>query len=200
MLFRLIIVALAGLLLLAGCAQTPPQSEYKVKFAVVAVTNDLSNRAEVEDKVSATLQEHDFDALASHTLVGGNFRLQDPSFRQQLLDQDVATVLALRPIEVGPDSSIKSIGDYVPDSTYMVVEDFVEGYRGDDFTTSGIVEIGGFTLTRTKTTKIWHGVVWLDGEVENREAGIAQMSELILTNIQKWRTQLRATVGLPPYE
>jgi len=200
MFYRLILVQISLLLLLTGCTQPIAPDEYRVKFAVVAVTDNIDDRTEVEDKISAKLQSHNFDAVASHQLVTGRFRVQDDSFRKQLINQGVVAVLALRPIEVGPNSSIQSVENYVQSSSYSVIEDFVAEYRGDNFTTNVVVEVGGFRFTKTQTVKIWQGVVWLDGEVASREAGIAQLSDLILANLQKWRPQLRESAGLPPLE
>jgi len=200
MCFRLVLVQISLLLLLSGCSHTVVLNIHKVKFAVVAVADRIEDRTEVENTVSAQLQNHDFDAVASHTLIPGEFRVQDKSFRNQLLNKGVAAVLVLRPIEVGRDSSIESVVNYVESHTYSTVQDFVAEYRGDDFTTTVVVEIGGYRLTQTQTAKIWEGVVWLDGEVENREAGIARFSELILANVQNSRTQLRKSAGLPPLE
>lgn len=200
MYFRLILVQISLLLLLSGCSQTVVLNIHRAKFAVVVLANKIDDRIEVEDKISEQLQNHDFDAVASHTLISGRFRVQDKSFRNLLINKGVVAVLVLRPIEVGPDSSITSVVDYVQSHTYSTVEKFVAEYRGDDFTTTVVVEIGGFRLTQTQTVKIWEGVVWLDGEVENREAGIAKLSDLILANVQEWRTQLRESAGLPPLQ
>ena len=197
---RLILVQISLLLLLSGCTQTVVLNIHRAKFAVVAVADKIDDRTEVENTVSARLQNHDFDAVASHTLIPGDFRVQDKSFRNQLINKGIVAVLVLRPIEVGPGSSIESVVNYVESHTYSTVQDFVAEYRGDDFTTQVVVEIGGYRLTQTQTAKIWEGVVWLDGEVENREAGIAKFSDLILANVQNWRTQLRESAGLPPLE
>ena len=198
MFYRLILVQISLFLLLSACTQSKVPDVYIAKFVVVAITDNIDDRTEVENEVSAKLQSHGFDAVPSHQLVSGEFRIQDNSFRKQLINQGVIAILALRPIEVGPDSSIKSVENYVPSSDYSVVEDFVAEYRGDNFTTRGVVEVGGFGLTQSETVKIWQGVVWLDGEVASREAGIAKLSDLILANLQKWRPQLRESAGLPP--
>ena len=200
MYFRLILVQILLLLLLSGCSQAVVLNIHRAKFAVVVLSDELDERIEVEDKISAKLQNHDFDAVASHKLVSRRFRVQDKSFRNQLIKQGVVAVLVLRPIEVGPDSSIKSVVAYVQSHNYSTVEKFVADYRGDDFTTTVVVEVGGFRLRQTQTAKIWEGVVWLDGQVADREAGIAKLSDLILANLQKFRTQLRESAGLPPLQ
>lgn len=198
MFYRLMVIPMALLLLLTACTQPLAPDQYRAKFAVVVIAENIGDRTEVEDKLSTKLQNHGFNAVASHPLVSGRFRVQDSSFRKRLISQDIVAVLALRPIEVGPDASIKSVEDYVQTDAYSTIEEFVAGYRGDDFTTNVVVEVGGFLLTQEETVKLWQGVVWLDGEVPDRAAGIDQLTELILANMQKWRPQLRESVGLAP--
>ena len=77
MFFRVILVQISLLLLLSGCIQTRVPDVYRAKFVVVAVTDNIDDRTEVEDKVSAKLQSNGFDAVASHQLVSGKFRIQD---------------------------------------------------------------------------------------------------------------------------
>jgi len=190
---------LTALLLLGLASGALAQTPVTLKSAVVALTDDPALRAEVEDALVVKAREHNYDAVASHTIVADITDADSRAFTRTLAGSGVQLVLMLRPSAVGEVSSLESVRAEVPPEMFERMREFageVSTANTDDLI--AVVHLGIYALSDGDATVLSSGAVWLDEDVPTREEGIARLLDLVVTNIDGIRPAIRSHLGLPP--
>jgi len=188
-----------ALLLLGLASGALAQTPVTLKSAVVALTDDPALRGEVEDALVVKAREHNYDAVASHTIVSDIADADNRAFMRTLADSGVQLVLMLRPSAVGEGSSLESVRAEVPPETFERMREFageVSTANTDDLI--AVVHLGIYALSDGDASVLSSGAVWLDEDVATREEGIARLLDLVVTNIDGIRPAIRSHLGLPP--
>lgn len=172
--------------------------DVRVKFAVIALDTDGATRISFEDQLAQALVVDNYDAVASYTLLPDISDITDPSLREKLLNNGINLVMVLRPVDIGTTATIESVQGHLRPDDYGSIQEFVEGYRGDNFNTQAVIHIAGFLFDAERSMTFWQGVLWLDEEVDSQEQGIDKLIELVLFNLNQSRGSLRKRLGLPP--
>lgn len=190
---------LTALLLLGLASGALAQTPVTLKSAVVVLADEPALRAEVEDALVVKAREHNYDAVASHTIVADITDADSRAFMRTLAGSGVQLVLMLRPSAVGEGSSLESVRAEVPPETFERMREFageVSTASTDDLI--AVVHLGIYGLSDGDASLLSSGAVWLDEEVPTREEGIARLLDLVVTNIDGIRPAIRAHLGLPP--
>jgi len=201
---RIVVAALLVLLVLpatGGRAQAPAQAQATVtlKSAVVVLSDDATLRQEVEDALVAKAREHNYDAVASYTIVPDIADADRRDFMQTLARGGMQAVLMLRPSAVGEGSSLESVRAEVSEETFQRMREFA-----GEVSTAGaedliaVVHLGVYMLSDGEASLLSSGAIWLDEEVPTREEGISRLLDLVVTNIDGVRPAIRRHLGLPP--
>lgn len=190
---------LAAVFLFALSATAAAQNVIRLKSAVAVLSDDQALRTEVEDLMVAKAREHNYDAFASHSLAPDVDTLDGRAFLKSLAENDVQTVLMLRPSAVGEGSSLESVRGEVTPEMFERMREFageVSAAGADDLI--AVVHLGIYMLDGDKATLLSSGAVWLDEDVPTREEGIARLLELVVSNVDGVRPAIRRHLGLPP--
>lgn len=197
-----IITAVLALVLSAGAhaqAQAQAQAPVTLKSAVVVLADDPALRKEVEDALVAKAREHDYDAVASYSIVPDITDADSRAFMRTLASSGMQAVLMARPSAVGEGSSLESVRAEVSPETFERMREFageVSTASADDLI--AVVHLGVYTLSDGEATMLSSGAVWLDEQVPTREDGIERLLDLVVTNIDSIRPAIRQHLGLPP--
>ena len=190
---------LAGLLLLAIYGSALAQAPVTLKSAVVVLSDDQALRQEVEDALVVKAREHNYDAIASYTIVPDIADANSRSFMKALTDNQVQAVLMVRPSAVGEGSSLESVRAEVSPEMFQAMREFageVSTASTDDLI--AVVHLGVYMVSDGEASLLSSGAVWLDEDVPTREEGIARLLDLVVTNIDSIRPAIRRHLGLPP--
>ena len=190
---------LTALLLLGLASGALAQTPVTLKSAVVVLSDDPALRAEVEDALVTKAREHNYDAVASHTIVPDIADANSRAFMRTLARSGMQLVLMLRPSAVGEGSSLESVRAEVPPATFEVMREFageVSTASTDDLI--AVVHLGVYALSDGDASLLSSGAVWLDEQVPTREEGVARLLDLVVTNIDGVRPAIRSHLGLPP--
>src|SRR5262245_35076847 len=114
----------SGLLLLFVACCAFAQAPVTLKSAVVVLTDDEALRREVEDALVAKAREHDYDAIASYSIVPDIADANSRTFMRALESASVQAVLMVRPSAVGEGSSLESVRAEVSPETYERMREF----------------------------------------------------------------------------
>ena len=190
---------LTGLLLLACSAGASAQAPVTLKSAVVVLSDDPALRQEVEDALVSKAREHNYDAVASHTIVPDIADADSRGFMNTLGNSGMQAVLMLRPSAVGEGSSLESVRAEVSPETFERMREFageVSTASVDDLI--AVVHLGIYALDDGTASLLSSGAVWLDEDVPTREEGISRLLDLVVTNVDSIRPAIRRHLGLPP--
>ena len=190
---------LSGLLLLALSAGAHAQAPVTLKSAVVVLSDDPALRQQIEDALVVKAREHNYDAVASHTIVPDIGDADSRGFMRTLGNSGMQAVLMLRPSAVGEGSSLESVRAEVSPETFERMREFageVSTASTDDLI--AVVHLGVYGLADGEASLLSSGAVWLDEQVANRDEGVARLLDLVVTNIDGIRPAIRQHLGLPP--
>jgi hypothetical protein len=191
---------LSGLFLLAAPALAlAQQAPVTLKSAVVVLSDDPALRAQVEDALVAKAREHDYDAVASYSIVPDIADADSRGFMKSLASSGMQAVLMVRPSAVGEGSSLESVRAEVSPETFQRMREFagaVSTASTDDLI--AVVHLGVYLLSDGDAILLSSGAVWLDEDVPTRDEGITRLLDLVVTNIDGIRPAIREHVGLPP--
>jgi hypothetical protein len=190
----LVLGLLCGLSLSAATAQ-----EIAYKSAVVALADSPELRATFEDGLVAKAREHRYDAVTSYDLVPDVGDVDNRRFVSTLAKEGIRAVLMLRPAAIGPNSSLESVRNEVPQTLYSDMRKFakeVSASGSDDLI--AVVHMAIYTIDSGQAQLISAGAVWLDEEVQSQEQGIERLQDLIVANVDAARPAIRGRLGLPP--
>ena len=110
MTIRSVVVALV-FTLAASLAQAQQPITYK--SAIVALTDDADLRTQFEDTLAAKARAHQYDVVASHTIVPDIRDARNDRFLEALSKLGIEAVLMLRPAAVGAGASLESVKNEV---------------------------------------------------------------------------------------
>ncbi len=191
---------LSGLFLLAVAAPAlAQQAPVTLKSAVVVLTDDPALREQVENALVAKAREHDYDAIASYSIVPDITDADSRAFMRTLASSGMQAVLMVRPSAVGEGSSLESVRAEVSTETFERMRDFArEVSTVSTDSLIAVVHLAVYGLTNGDASLLSSGAVWLDEDVPNREEGIERLLDLVVTNIDSIRPAIRQHLGLPP--
>jgi len=181
-----------------GIPALAQDSNQRLKFTVVALSEEPSVRKNFENELVKKLKTDQYNAVSSHLLISDLPDFNKPDVYKKLRENGIQGVLLLMPIDVGKEASIKSAQPRVWSTTYDSIEAFVNGYRGGNFNTQAVVQVSGFLISDNESSNFWQGVIWLDDTVKTRQEGIEKLSGLVLSNLNASRAYLRKLLGLEP--
>lgn len=174
------------------------QSEQeKLKFAVIALSDDQSVRVRFEDYLVSSLLTDNYDAISSHEILTDLFDQSNEIVSEQLNNSGIDAVLIIGAIDTGPDASISNARETLFPENYSQIQDFIANYRGNNFQTQVVVHVAGYLLEDVNSLGFWQGVLWLDEEVESEQEGIEKLADLVKFNLNQSRNLLRRRLGLP---
>lgn len=177
------------------------QNALTYRSAVVALADDPALRAEFEEGLVAKALEHDYDAVTSYDLVPDVSDIDDRRFLRTLASHGVRMVLMVRPAAVGPSSSLESVRSAVSPELLADMRRFARATsssEGDDLI--AVVHMAIYAISERDAAPVSAGAVWLDEEVETRAEGIERLQDLIVTNVDAARPEIRRLIGLPPLQ
>ncbi len=172
----------------------------RLKFTVVAVTDEPNLRHDFENELVKNLKAHKYDVVASHSFFAEISDFRQPDIYKKLHRRGFQGVLLLMPVDVGEQASINSAQPRVWSTTYDSIETFVNGYRGGDFNTQAVIQVSAFLISEEQASNFWQGIIWLDNSVATRKEGIEKLSGLVLSNLNASRAYLRKLLGLAPLQ
>ena len=179
-----------GLLIAAEPGAAPAESPWH--STLVALVDDETLRREFEDSLAAKGREHGFNTVASHTLVPRVQDFEKRRFPAQLGKAGINVVVMMRPASIGAGSSLESVRDSLPPELYQNIRKFAgstSSADADDLI--AIVHVAIYALT-DKPRLVTAGAVWLSEPVQTREEGIARLQDMLITNVETSRDQIRA--------
>jgi len=204
-------LAACAALAIAAAASAQPPSESPTpaqpgapqfvtfKAAVVALTNNMNVRKELETGLVTKAIAHRYDAMTSYDLVPQVTDVRDRNFIKTLTAKGVQAVLMVRPAAVGPGSSLDSVKKEV---TPVMLQDMRAFAK--EVSPSGpndliaVVHLAIYMIDTGKPELVAPGAVWLDEPVKDRAEGIARLEDLIVANVDAARPAIRKHYGLPP--
>lgn len=199
MVLRRTLVIGVSMLALCWCFVAAAEStDQRLKFMVVAVSDEADIRSDFEGALVERLKADNYDAVSSHTLLPSLSDFSHPNTSQELQKKGIQGILLLTPIDVGEQASIKSVKPHLWPKSYGSIESFVHGYRDGNFDTQVVLQVSGFLISENNLSNFWQGIIWLDDTVTTRQEGIAKLSELVLSNLNASRPYLRKLLGFEP--
>ncbi|HEU4616668.1 MAG TPA: hypothetical protein VFV10_01440 [Gammaproteobacteria bacterium] len=193
-------LACAALLVgLSAAFAHPAAAQTTLRAAVIALTDDAELRMAFEQQLAAKAREHRYDAVTSYDIVPKVKDLGSKSIVKTLESAGIQAVLMARPAAVGPGSSLESVRNEVDPKLYESMRAFAKDVSpsgGDDLI--AVVHLAIYVLRDSQAQLISGGAVWLDQPVESREQGLAQLEDLVLSNVDLVRPAIREHLGLPP--
>jgi hypothetical protein len=175
------------------------QNVVRLKSAIAVLSEDQALREEIEDLMVAKALEHNYDAVASHSLTPDVGDLDSRAFLKTLANNDVQALLMLRPSAVGEGSSLESVRSEVSLEMFARMRQFageVSTAGSDDLI--AVVHLAIYALDGDQASLLSSGAVWLDEEVPTRDEGVSRLLELIVSNVDSIRPAIRRHIGLPP--
>ncbi len=172
-----------------------------LKSAVVTLAAEPALRTEFEDGLVEKALELDYNAVASYDLVPDVNDVNDSDFIKQLVSNGIGAILMVRPVAVGPGTTLESVRNEVSPSVYANMQAFAQ-----DLSPSGeedilaVVHLGLYLISVHGAELISSGAVWLDEPNPSREQGIERLQNLIVANVNGVRPAIREHLGLPPLE
>ena len=198
MAFRSAVVALT-LTLAAGLAHAQQPITYK--SAIVALTDDAELRTQFEDTLAAKARAHEYDVVASHTIVADIRDARSDRFLEALSKLGIEAVLMLRPAAVGAGSSLESVKNEVSPKLYSDMQKFAKKVNSSgDQDLIAVVHMAIYIVKGGKAELMSSGAVWLDEPVADRQQGIDRLQNLMLSNVDAVRPAIRKRLGLPPLD
>lgn len=198
MAFRSVVVALA-FTLAAGLAHAQQPITYK--SAIVALTDDSELRTQFEDTLAAKARAHEYDAVASHTIVPEIRDARSDRFLEALSKLGIEAVLMLRPAAVGAGSSLESVKNEVSPKLYADMQKFAKKVNSSgNQDLIAVVHMAIYIVKGGKPELMSSGAVWLDEPVTDRQQAIDRLQNLMLSNVDAVRPAIRTRLGLPPLD
>ncbi|HEX5046113.1 MAG TPA: hypothetical protein VFX89_03250 [Gammaproteobacteria bacterium] len=198
MAFRSVVVALA-FTLAAGLADAQQPITYK--SAIVALTDDSELRTQFEDTLAAKARAHEYDAVASHTIVPEIRDARSDRFLEALSKLGIEAVLMLRPAAVGAGSSLESVKNEVSPKLYSDMQKFAKKVNSSgNQDLIAVVHMAIYIVKGGKPELMSSGAVWLDEPVTDRQQAIDRLQNLMLSNVDAVRPAIRTRLGLPPLD
>lgn len=192
------LVALAAGLIVAPVAA---QENITLKAAVVALRADPELRAEFEEGLVAKALELNYNAVTSYDIVPEVEDLEDRGLLPRLVSQGIGAVLMVRPAAVGPDASLESVRDSVPQHIYSNMQAFArELSPTEEEDILAVVHLGIYLITVDRAQLLSAGAVWLDEPNPSSEEAIERLQNLIVANVEAVRPAIREHLGLPPLQ
>ena len=194
---KLAIALLVGLLPTVGLCQ----ENITLKSAVVALIDDVEQRRSFEEGLVRKARPYDYGAVTSYDIVPDAADLDSRGFGRKLAEQGVRVVLMIRPAAIGPGATLQSVQNEVSPEVLSDMRAFAgEVSPSGDDDLFAVVHLAIYRLDGKDAEPISAGAVWLDEEVETREQGIERLQDLIISNVNAVRPQIREQLGMPPLQ
>jgi hypothetical protein len=198
MTIRSVVVALV-FTLAASLAQAQQPITYK--SAIVALTDDADLRTQFEDTLAAKARAHQYDVVASHTIVPDIRDARNDRFLEALSKLGIEAVLMLRPAAVGAGASLESVKNEVSPKLYADMQKFAKKVSSSgDEDLIAVVHMAIYVVKGGKPELMSSGAVWLDEPVTDRQQAIDRLQGLMLSNVDAVRPAIRQRLGLPPLD
>jgi hypothetical protein len=177
------------------------QQPITYKSAIVALTDDSGLRTQFEDTLAAKARAHEYDAVASHTIVADIRDARNDRFLEALAKLGIEAVLMLRPAAVGAGSSLESVRNEVSPKLYADMQKFAKKVSSSgDQDLIAVVHMAIYVVKGGKPELMSSGAVWLDEPVTDRQEAVDRLQNLMLSNVDAVRPAIRKRLGLPPLD
>jgi hypothetical protein len=191
--------SVALLLLLAIGTRAPAQDVVHLRSAAVVLSDDAVLREEFRRGVVSRAVANDYDMSASYTFAPREFAVRKQAFLDDLAAKGIQTVLILRPLSIGPGTSLESVRNDVAPDVYDRMREFAaEAGKSIDDDLVAIVHLAIYIIVDDGPHLISSGAVWLDESVESQDMAVERLLDLVLSNVNAVRPGIRDHLGLPP--
>lgn len=169
-----------------------------VSFAIMVLDVDRGSRRTLENAIARRLRQNDYQVSSSYSIIPDASNIDTRTVRTRLAEAGFDAVLIIRPVDIGREASIESVQQFLTPENYQTIAEFVEDYRGDNFSSRAVIHIVGFVLDATRSLPVWQGVMWFDEDAHSIEESRDRIVDLVEYNLNYYRPAIRQQLGFPP--